>query len=315
MKNIAVFVDFKNGHLSGKSLNLIHKIKGLDLGVMSLFTFTESESYFLPKIDGIELIVIVSNNPVIIPDKEIVSLLINEFKKRNISLAYGVKSTLIDSLSAQIAINLGFKVKSQIVDFSFNGQVFNYTISVFNNKALAQYRNSLSPSFFIVNNNFNYSHTFDLKDYISVVFEKIRVEKSSINLKSLNTIDNSISLADASIVIGAGRGMKDSSNWQIIEQFAESLKAATACSKPVSDLNWRPHHEHVGQTGVKIAPDTYIACGISGAIQHLAGVNSSKTIVVINNDPEAPFFKSADYGIVGDLFDIVPRLTKKIKSR
>lgn len=315
MKNIAVFVDFKNGHLSGKSLNLIHKIKGLDLGVMSLFTFTESESYFLPKIDGIELIVIVSNNPVIIPDKEIVSLLINEFKKRNISLAYGVKSTLIDSLSAQIAINLGFKVKSQIVDFSFNGQVFNYTISVFNNKALAQYRNSLSPSFFIVNNNFNYSHTFDLKDFISVVFEKIRVEKSSINLKSLNTIDNSISLADASIVIGAGRGMKDSSNWQIIEQFAESLKAATACSKPVSDLNWRPHHEHVGQTGVKIAPDTYIACGISGAIQHLAGVNSSKTIVVINNDPEAPFFKSADYGIVGDLFDIVPRLTKKIKSR
>ncbi len=315
MKNIAVFVDFKNGHLSGKSLNLIHKIKGLDLGVMSLFTFTESESYFLPKIDGIELIVIVSNNPVIIPDKEIVSLLINEFKKRNISLAYGVKSTLIDSLSAQIAINLGFKVKSQIVDFSFNGQVFNYTISVFNNKALAQYRNSLSPSFFIVNNNFNYSHTFDLKDFISVVFEKIRVEKSSINLKSLNTIDNSISLADASIVIGAGRGMKDSSNWQIIEQFAESLKAATACSKPVSDLNWRPHHEHVGQTGVKIAPDTYIACGISGAIQHLAGVNSSKTIVVINNDPEAPFFKSADYGIVGDLFDIVQRLTKKIKSR
>lgn len=315
MKNIAVFVDFKNGNLSGKSLNLIHKIKGLDLGVMSLFTFTESESYFLPKIDGIELIVIVSNNPVIIPDKEIVSLLINEFKKRNISLAYGVKSTLIDSLSAQIAINLGFKVKSQIVDFSFNGQVFNYTISVFNNKALAQYRNSLSPSFFIVNNNFNYSHTFDLKDFISVVFEKIRVEKSSINLKSLKTIDNSISLADASIVVGAGRGMKDSSNWQIIEQFAESLKAATACSKPVSDLNWRPHHEHVGQTGVKIAPDTYIACGISGAIQHLAGVNSSKTIVVINNDPEAPFFKSADYGIVGDLFDIVPRLTKKIKSR
>lgn len=315
MKNIAVFVDFKNGNLSGKSLNLIHKIKGLDLGVMSLFTFTESESYFLPKIDGIELIVIVSNNPVIIPDKEIVSLLINEFKKRNISLAYGVKSTLIDSLSAQIAINLGFKVKSQIVDFSFNGQVFNYTISVFNNKALAQYRNSLSPSFFIVNNNFNYSHTFDLKDFISVVFEKIRVEKSSINLKSLKTIDNSISLVDASIVVGAGRGMKDSSNWQIIEQFAESLKAATACSKPVSDLNWRPHHEHVGQTGVKIAPDTYIACGISGAIQHLAGVNSSKTIVVINNDPEAPFFKSADYGIVGDLFDIVPRLTKKIKSR
>jgi electron transfer flavoprotein alpha subunit len=115
-------------------------------------------------------------------------------------------------------------------------------------------------------------------------------------------------------VVGAGRGFKDPSNWTIVEDLAKALGAATACSKPVSDLNWRPHHEHVGQTGVKISPNLYIACGISGAIQHLAGVNGSRIVVVINNDPEAPFFKHADYGIVGDVNDILPRLTKKLQS-
>ena len=108
--------------------------------------------------------------------------------------------------------------------------------------------------------------------------------------------------------------MKDPGNWTIVEDLAKALGAATACSKPVSDLNWRPHHEHVGQTGVKISPNLYIACGISGAIQHLAGVNGSRIVVVINNDPEAPFFKHADYGIVGDVNDILPRLTKKLQS-
>ena len=121
-----------------------------------------------------------------------------------------------------------------------------------------------------------------------------------------------ISLVDANFVVGAGRGLKDPTNWLIIEQLAGKIGAATACSKPVSDINWRPHSEHVGQTGIKIAPKLYIACGISGAIQHLAGVNGSKTIIVINNDPEAPFFKYADYGIVGDVFDIVPELVKNL---
>ena len=123
-------------------------------------------------------------------------------------------------------------------------------------------------------------------------------------------IQSEIQLSEAEIVVGAGRGLKDPQNWGIIENLAGMIKAATACSKPVSDLNWRPHHEHVGQTGIKISPKLYIACGISGAIQHLAGVNGSGTIVVINNDPEAPFIKHADYVILGDLFTIVPELTK-----
>ncbi len=123
-----------------------------------------------------------------------------------------------------------------------------------------------------------------------------------------------LDLKEAEIVVSAGRGMKGPENWGMVEDLANLLGAATACSKPVSDIGWRPHAEHVGQTGKAISPNLYIAIGISGAIQHLAGVNSSKTIVVINNDPEAPFFKSADYGVVGDAFQIIPELTQKIKA-
>ncbi len=123
-----------------------------------------------------------------------------------------------------------------------------------------------------------------------------------------------LDLKEAEVVVSAGRGMKGPENWGMIEDLANTLGAATACSKPVSDIGWRPHSEHVGQTGKAISPNLYIAVGISGAIQHLAGVNSSKTIVVINSDAEAPFFKSADYGVVGDAFQIIPALTEKIKA-
>lgn len=123
-----------------------------------------------------------------------------------------------------------------------------------------------------------------------------------------------LNLKEAEIVVSAGRGLKGPENWGMVEELAHVLGAATACSKPVSDIGWRPHTEHVGQTGKAIAPNLYIAIGVSGAIQHLAGVNSSKTIVVVNNDPEAPFFKSADYGVVGDAFQIIPALTEKIKA-
>jgi electron transfer flavoprotein alpha subunit len=123
-----------------------------------------------------------------------------------------------------------------------------------------------------------------------------------------------INLTEAELVVSAGRGLKDPSNWGMIEELASELGAATACSRPVADIGWRPHHEHVGQTGIAIRPNLYIAAGISGAIQHLAGVNGSKVIVVINTDPEAPFFKAADYGIVGDAFEVIPKLTEAVRQ-
>ena len=137
---------------------------------------------------------------------------------------------------------------------------------------------------------------------------------SSLKVDSLEKLTNKVTIADADIVVSGGRGLKGPENWHLIEDLAEVLGAATACSKPVSDMGWRPHSEHVGQTGKPVASNLYIAVGISGAIQHLAGINSSKVKVVINNDPEAPFFRSADYGIVGDAFEVVPKLIEGLKA-
>jgi electron transfer flavoprotein alpha subunit len=138
----------------------------------------------------------------------------------------------------------------------------------------------------------------------NISFEVEKVEKAS----------GTVSIADADVVVSGGRGLKGPENWHLIEDLATTLGAATACSKPVSDMGWRPHSEHVGQTGKPVASNLYIAIGVSGAIQHLAGINSSKVKVVINNDPEAPFFKAADYGVVGDAFEVVPELIEKLKA-
>ncbi len=135
-----------------------------------------------------------------------------------------------------------------------------------------------------------------------------------VTVESVDRVTDKVTIADAEIVVSAGRGMKGPENWGMIEELAEVLGAATACSKPVSDLGWRPHSEHVGQTGKPVASNLYIAIGISGAIQHLAGINASKVKVVINTDPEAPFFKAADYGVVGDAFEVVPQLIEKLKA-
>ena len=138
--------------------------------------------------------------------------------------------------------------------------------------------------------------------------------KANVTVKELRKAGEGIPLPEAEIVVSAGRGMKGPENWGMVEELARELHAATACSRPVSDMDWRPHHEHVGQTGIAIRPNLYIAIGISGAIQHLAGVNGSKVIAVINNDPEAPFFKAADYGIVGDAFQVLPKLIEAAKK-
>ncbi len=149
-----------------------------------------------------------------------------------------------------------------------------------------------------------------------VAVETLSLDLPASKTKVLDTkrAEGRTPLPEAELVVSGGRGLKGPENWGVIENLAEALGATTACSRPVADVEWRPHHEHVGQTGVAIRPNLYIAAGISGAIQHLAGVNSSKTIVVVNKDPEAPFFKAADYGVVGDLFDVLPKLTEAVKK-
>jgi electron transfer flavoprotein alpha subunit len=142
----------------------------------------------------------------------------------------------------------------------------------------------------------------------------MNVEPGKIKVTNVTKASGEVPLTEAEIVVSAGRGMKGPENWGMIEDLAHALHAALACSRPVADAHWRPHNEHVGQTGIAIAPNLYIAIGISGAIQHLAGVNRSKVIVVINKDPEAPFFKAADYGIVGDAFEVVPKFTEAVKK-
>ena len=140
------------------------------------------------------------------------------------------------------------------------------------------------------------------------------VDASKIEITATNKVTGEVLLTEAEIVVSGGRGLKGPENWGLVTDLAKLLGAATACSRPVADIHWRPHHEHVGQTGIAIAPNLYIAIGISGAIQHLAGVNRSKTIVVINKDPEAPFFKAADYGIVGDAFEVMPKIIDAVRK-
>ena len=151
---------------------------------------------------------------------------------------------------------------------------------------------------------------------VSAEAASVSVTSDAINttIVSTNKETGKIPLTEAELVISAGRGLKGPENWHMVEDLANALGAATACSKPVSDMGWRPHSEHVGQTGITIKPNLYIAAGISGAIQHLAGVGSSKVICVINTDPEAPFFKAADYGIVGDAFMVLPKLLKRVNE-
>jgi electron transfer flavoprotein alpha subunit len=184
--------------------------------------------------------------------------------------------------------------------------------NVFSGKAFANI--SLNTSIKIISLNANAYKVLEGNGTAEVIPLSVKVHQPSIKVMSVNKVVGEIPLSEAEIVVSGGRGLKGPENWGIVEDLAQALGAATACSRPVADADWRPHHEHVGQTGLAIAPNLYIALGISGAIQHLAGVNRSKVIVAINKDAEAPFFKAADYGIVGDVFEVVPKLTEAVKK-
>jgi electron transfer flavoprotein alpha subunit len=184
--------------------------------------------------------------------------------------------------------------------------------NVFSGKAFANVAINTAVKIISLNPN---SFSITTGEGLATVAElNVSVEAPKVTVTATNKVEGEVPLTEAEIVVSGGRGLKGPENWGLVTDLAKALGAATACSRPVADIHWRPHHEHVGQTGIAIAPNLYIAIGISGAIQHLAGVNRSKTIVVINKDPEAPFFKAADYGIVGDAFEVVPKITAAIKK-
>lgn len=213
-------------------------------------------------------------------------------------VAAKMKAGMVAGAVSQPDLSKGFVIKKNV----FSGKAFAFVNITSDVKVV-----TLMPNTFPVK-----------KGEGSVSIEKLDVafddKDFAVQVKEVSKVTGTVPLSEAELVVSGGRGMKGPENWGILEDLAGSLGAALACSRPVADSHWRPHHEHVGQTGGTIRPNLYIAVGISGAIQHLAGVNGSKTIVVINKDPEAPFFKAADYGVVGDAAEVVPRLTAAIKK-
>ena len=225
-----------------------------------------------------------------------------------------VVSSSADSkyLAPLLAVGLEAGYVSNVVEAPSSTSPFVVKRSVFTNKAFAN--TEITTDVKVVGLSNNSFGLVELGGTASVEDFSPSLPDSGVTVESVDKATDKVSIADAEIVVSGGRGLKGPENWGMIEELAEVLGAATACSKPVSDLGWRPHSEHVGQTGKPVASNLYIAIGISGAIQHLAGINSSKVKVVINTDPEAPFFKAADYGVVGDAFEVVPKLIEKLKA-
>ncbi|HZJ36187.1 MAG TPA: electron transfer flavoprotein subunit alpha/FixB family protein [Gillisia sp.] len=213
-----------------------------------------------------------------------------------------------------LAVHLNAGYASNVVGLPESADPFTVKRSAFTNKAFSHTKIDTDIKIIGLSNN-----SFGLKENqgnatVEEFSPTLSEADFSVKVISVDKAKDKVTIADADIVVSGGRGLKGPENWGMIEDLADTLGAALACSKPVSDMGWRPHSEHVGQTGKPVASNLYIAIGISGAIQHLAGVNASKVKVVINNDPEAPFFKAADYGVVGDAFEIVPKLTEKLKE-
>ncbi len=224
------------------------------------------------------------------------------------------KSSLADAMTARLAGKLKAGLAANVIELPDLSNGFQVKSSIYTGKAFAYNELNADIKIVAIRKNTITPEEKDASAPVEVFTPTLNDADFAIAIKNTELSSGDVLLPEADRVVSAGRGLKGPDNWKIVEELAKALQAATACSKPVSDLDWRPHSEHVGQTGLKISPNLYIACGISGAIQHLAGVNSSKVIVVINKDADAPFFKSADYGIVGDVFEILPRLTKAVQA-
>jgi electron transfer flavoprotein alpha subunit len=262
---------------------------------------------------GASKVLEVSNDALANFNAEAYAMVVSEAaRKENASVVILTSSANSKFMAPLVAVNLNAGYVPNVTALPESTSPFKVKHNVFTNKAFSITEITTDVKLIGVAKN-----AYGLvENQTSATAESFAPEVSTGNSEvvSVDKATDKVTIADAEIVVSAGRGMKGPENWGMIEELAATLGAATACSKPVSDMGWRPHSEHVGQTGKPVASNLYIAIGISGAIQHLAGINASKVKVVINNDPEAPFFKAADYGIVGDAFEVVPQLTEKLKE-
>jgi len=242
------------------------------------------------------------------------SALAQAIQNENTETVVYAKSSLGDPVAARLSIKTGASLATNVVELPDTSNGFSVKRSIYTGKAFAKVDLTEGKRIIGIKKNASPIKEGGADATVEKFTPAADQADFKVKITAQEKATGEILLPEADIVVSGGRGLKGPENWGMIEDLAKALGAATGCSKPVSDMDWRPHHEHVGQTGIKVAPTLYVAVGISGAIQHLAGVNSSKCIVVINKDAEAPFFKAADYGIVGDAFEVVPKLTAAINA-
>lgn len=242
------------------------------------------------------------------------SALAKAMQEESADILVTANSSLGTPVAARVAVKVGASLASNVMSLPDTTSGFVVKRSIYSGKAFS-YVELKNPKKVLVLKK-NAADVKEVGSDIQVTPFAVSVSDADfgVTITSSEQTTGEVLLPEANIVVSGGRGMKGPEHWHLIEDLAKVLNAATGCSKPVSDMGWRPHHEHVGQTGIKVAPQLYIAVGISGAIQHLAGVNSSKYIVVINKDADAPFFKAADYGVVGDAFEVLPKLTDALRN-
>ena len=255
---------------------------------------------------------VITTNPVDKVDSISMSKMISDLTIQHDIKLFIFSSTYSSKMFApRLSAKLNSSIFTNVVELPSSLNPLKLKKKVFSSKAFEIAKSSSEKNIIMLHPN-----SYGVKEFSSdlKLSEFTTESNSEIEIINIEKSSGKVNLSEADIVVSAGRGMKGPENWELIEELANCLNAATACSKPVSDIGWRPHSEHVGQTGKTVAPNLYFAIGISGAIQHLAGVNSSKVMVAINTDPEASFFKAAHYGIVGDAFDVVPKLIEEIKN-
>jgi electron transfer flavoprotein alpha subunit len=315
--NVLVFADNTNGHIAKAAFEAVSfgsKVASDSGGKSSIVTFGNPSNDALNELAayGTSDIRVLRSLSTMDP-QQCASLIKAACEETGAELVVFCHDYTGKSVAAMVAAKLGAGMVSGVIDYPETGNGFTVKKAVFSGKAFAQVKiNSNKKVISLLPNSVAKTKGSTTANIIEFNTE---VGAPSVTIKEFKIKGgDGINLTEAELVVSAGRGLKGPENWGMIEDLAKELGAATACSRPVADIGWRPHHEHVGQTGVAIRPNLYIAAGISGAIQHLAGVNGSKVIVVINTDPEAPFFKAADYGIVGDAFEVVPKLVEAVKA-